>query len=341
MSKKTKRDILIPDIKDITIFQSNRVTNAKYDYTLIQERVFTWVMYYLQDEIRQVMDGTSVTQLNIFSQLASEMLCMNIPMHHLGSPSQYRDIRDAIQKISGVQILMANPEKKTIKWSGLFSSVEMPDRSHHKRSAMVTIEIRRDVAQMLIDVNYTKGRPEQYTKYMLHVALQAKFKYTSKIYKLLCSYRERRYYSCSIEDLRDHLQIPDNVYPNFNDLKRFVLDPVAKELKEIADIYFDTADPEFTNRVGRKVVAVKITLLFPMSEELFNKKIQIFTAELIRSFGCRESHLQQIRHLLTIDCNWKVLDDVVSRCYYLCEKREVQYPAAFVIKSILNGVAPV
>lgn len=346
MNKK-KRDILIPDLKGITIVQSNRVTNAKYDYTLIQERVFTWVMYYLQNEINQVMNGTRVTQLNIFRDLPSDMLSMTIPMHHLGRPDQYRDIRSAIEKMSGVKIVIRTVDKSMIKWAGLFSSVEMPNKEDNRRSAYVTIEIRRDVAQMLVDVQYNtnvpgkRDGPEQFTKYMLNVALEAKFKYTSKVYKLLCSYKERRYYMCTIDELREHLQIPAGVYKNYNDFKRFILDPVAAELKSIADIFFDTSDPEFTQRAGRKVTGLKFNLLYPVTEALYDRTKTKFIRDLIKIFGCQERHINQVLPYLHPETNWNKLENIVDRCYYLCSKRMVDHPAAFVVRSIINEFAPV
>lgn len=339
MSKKRK-EVQLPDLKGITVVQSNRVTNAKYDYTLLQERVFTFIMYYLQTEIQQVMSGKAVLQLDIFNNVYNSVF-MNIPMNVLGKPNQYAEIRSAITKIAGVQIEMRNIAKQTVKISGLFSSVEMPDKQPSKyQGHTVIIEIRKDIAMLLIDVNFAQNKPQQYTKYMLYVALTAQFKYTSKIYKILCSYRERTSYNCSLQEFREQLQVPENVYVNYNDFKRFVLIPVANELKLHADLYFDPEATDFVQKQGRKVVGLKFTLLYPMTDEMMASKIKILKVELFRTFGCGERHWEQIEPTLTIDTNWNEVNRIVDRCYYLCTNRKVDHPAAHVTRAILNGVVP-
>ena len=337
MSKQRQANLAIPDLKGITVVQSNRVTNAKRDYSLIQERVFTFLMYNLQTEINQVMNGTSVTQLNIFRDIPSDVLAMNIPLGNIGAPSQYRDIRDAILKMSGIQIQIKTADKALLKWGGIFSSVSMPSNEGGKRSgAFVTIEIRRDVAQQLIDVHYKDGVAQQYTKYMLHVAMECKYKYTSNIYKLLCSYRSRRVYSCTVDELREHLALPPNMYPNFNDLKRFILDPVAAELKSLADLYYDTGDHDFTVRSGRKVVKLNFTIKYPVTEALYDREKTKFIRELMKTFGCTARHIDQIVPYLTPATNWYNLEAVVDRCYYLCSKRMVDHPAAHITRSVIE-----
>ena len=343
MSRKTRRELSIPDLRSITVTQSNRVTNATVDYTLIQQRVFCYIMYNLQTEIQQVMNGTSVHQLDIFNRVDSEMLCMNIPMHDLGIPSQYGVIRDAILRMSSVNIKLKSVRKDTLSWAGIFSKVTVPNREEKKRSAVVTIEIRRDVAQALIDVHYRhdKGKPEQYTIFMLYVALKCKQKYTNRIYQLLCSYRERGSYSCTIEELREYLMIPHNIYPNFAHLFNRVILPVARELESIADIYFDPYHENFKVLEGRKVVRINFKLQYPITEEMYERNKRNFLRDLISTFGCKEYHLQKILPLLTPGTNWNDLEAVRNKCYHLCSNRAVDYPAAHITRSIIAALTEV
>jgi hypothetical protein len=343
MSKKTKRELSIPDLKSITVTQSNRVTNAKVDYTLIQQRTFAYIMYNLQYEINQVMKGTSVHQLDIFNQTDSAMLIMHIPMHDLGIPSQYPVIRDAILRMSSVSIKLKTITKRTESWAGIFSKVTVPNREENKRSAVVTIEIRRDVAQQLIDVHYNrdKGRPEQYTIFMLYVALKCKQKYTNRIYQLLCSYRERGIYSCTVDELREYLAIPAGVYPNFAHLYNRVLEPTARELELMADIYFDPTAETFKELTGRKVTRLNFRVQYPQSEEMFARQQKNFIRDLITTFGCKEYHVQKILPYLVPGTNWNKLEAVRNKCYHLCVNKAVDHPAAHITRSIIAELTEV
>ena len=343
MSKRTKREMSIPDLRSITVTQSNRVTNAKVDYTLIQRRIFAYIMYNLQAEIKAVMNGTSVQQLDIFRVADSQMLCMNIPMHDLGIPSQYGIIRDAIMRMSSVKIKLASVRKDTLSYSGIFSKVTVPNTDDKKRSSMVTIEIRRDVAQALIDVHYDhqKGRAEQYTIFMLYVALKCKQKYSGTIYQLLCSYRERGLYSCTVDELREYLMIPPSIYPNFADLYRRILKPVAKELETIADIYFDPAAPDFKILAGRKVTRLNFRIKYPQTEQMYDRMKANFLRDLINTFGCKEYHIQKIMPHITPGVKWELLEAVRNKCAHLCKIREVDHPAAHVTRSIIAALTEV
>jgi len=337
---RKKKEVMLPDLQGITVTHSNRVTNAIYEYTIMQERVFTWVMYHLQGYINDVMSGKQVVELDLFRP-QSDTFMITIPMNVIGKPSQYGDIRLAVEKIAGILVRMHNVERETVKIAGLFSSVEMPDKEKNKRSNKVVIEMRHDVAKLLIDVDKNdRNRPAQYTKYMLHTAINAQCKHSSRIYKLLCSYREKQIYTIKLEKFRDFLQIPPDLYTDFYDFKRFILAPVAKELKAIADCFFDINDPELVIREGRKVVGLKFNILEPMSEEMHTNKKKILLWELTNRFGCKPYHLQKIDHLITKDTNWKQVNGIVDRCYYLCTRREVDYPAAHIVRALINELAP-
>lgn len=343
MARKNKREVMLPDLKGITIIQSNRVTNARYEYTLMQERVFTCVMYHLQEYIQEVMRGKEVYQLDIFRQQVDTYM-LNIPMDTIGKPSQYRDIRTAIEQIATIVVQMKNPLKHTVKMAGLFSSVEMPDHESKKRSKLLTIEIRKDVAALLIDIDKQQGtnRPSQYTKFMLHTCINSQCKYTSKIYKLLCSWKEKQIYTVKLEAFREFLQLPADLYHNFYDFKRFVLAPVSRELKQLADLYFDIGDPDlvvYDEVKKKKVIGLRFVILEPMGEEMFTAKKKVLFWHLKNTFGCKPHHVAELEKIITIDVNWNLINKTVDRCIYLCEKREVQYPAAFIVKSLQNAVA--
>jgi hypothetical protein len=51
ITEKRQEVIMLPEIINY-IQQPNRVTEASYDYTLVQKKILTAVLYYLQEAIR-------------------------------------------------------------------------------------------------------------------------------------------------------------------------------------------------------------------------------------------------------------------------------------------------
>ena len=51
-TRKKKVEVLVPALAEY-IIQPNHVTNARYEYTLLQERIFTAMMHYLQKPLEK------------------------------------------------------------------------------------------------------------------------------------------------------------------------------------------------------------------------------------------------------------------------------------------------
>lgn len=63
--KKQKKIIMAPTMYSY-IYQVNSVTNAVYDYPLIQERVLNALIFQFQDAIKEHKEGHDNTKLTLF-----------------------------------------------------------------------------------------------------------------------------------------------------------------------------------------------------------------------------------------------------------------------------------
>jgi hypothetical protein len=63
--KKQKKIIIVPAMYNY-IYQPNRMTNANYDYSLIQERLLNAKIFYLQEVIKELMGVHNYTILTLF-----------------------------------------------------------------------------------------------------------------------------------------------------------------------------------------------------------------------------------------------------------------------------------
>lgn len=339
MALKTK--IAPAGLQGITIVQSNKVTKAVYDYSLHQERIFTWIMYHLQVYIKEVMNGKQVHQLDLFSQKVNTYL-IDIPLYHITTPDHYNDIREVCEGMATIPVVMLDNERNTRRVTGLIASVETKFAGKQRVNTL-RIEMREDVIKMLIHVDKNNtNKPSQYTQYLLHVAIKARNKYTPKLYRLLCSWREKGGFRMKLEALREFLQIPEKSYRNFSDLKRYVLLPAQKELKDIADLWFNCADADFVMYEGKKVSGINFKIIEPMTNEILATKINHVFWAIKNTFSGSQAHCEQIRHLLSNDTNWERVRDCLDRCYlYVQENHVHQYARAkYVVNALTKDLTP-
>jgi len=77
------------------------------------------------------------------------------------------------------------------------------------------------------------------SKYLdLAVAFSLSSLYAVKLYLLVSHWRDKTEETVSSDLLRDWLDLGAK-YEHSSDIKRYVLEPVSKELKELADVWFE------------------------------------------------------------------------------------------------------
>lgn len=223
MEKKQK-----PEYK-FQIIQPNRVTSAKYNYTEIEENLLILCV----DAIQKHLSKEKVIDIDLFNQ----------PMIRIN----YKEIT-ANKNKSHVVKQLDQLRAKTIKYewyneqnkakeevyTGLFTAI---------RNIKETDFVECTISQWAIPFlcywgNIEDGKDNGFTKYLKGVALTLKGEYTKRIYKLCSRWKDKGGFTMSIEKFREWLQLGES-YPFLSDLKRWVLDPAKKRIKEKADLYFE------------------------------------------------------------------------------------------------------
>jgi plasmid replication initiation protein len=124
--------------------------------------------------------------------------------------------------------------KRLVSYASLFSRITLP--VEQTRSPTLTIEIAKDVASLLVAIDRNMhGKPENYTSFILQVATNAKNKYTSRIYKLISSWKKKGGFYVPINDFREWIQF-GNKYQDYREMKRRILMPVQQKLENQADV---------------------------------------------------------------------------------------------------------
>ena len=285
--KSRSNTIALPQMMTM-IRQPNSVTNAKYDYTLTQQRVFLSIIKHLQTSIIQHNNnGIPIGQLALFMEY-QDLVKFDLPMKGIcKSKNHYAEAVDAIEKIANIPFRFAakNPltGEETLSVGGLFRAY-IPKK--YDRS--VNIEMHKDVAKHLIMLN------QGYTSFAYEIAFNAKNKYTVRIYQLISRWKDKGGYRISLDDFKDWLGL-DEKYNDYSQLKRRVIDPTYYELFEKSDCWFEIAKVEKEGKAV-KYLHLKIITLDDVSR--FNKLKDDNYQMLKMHFGFTDKHLEQIRPIL-------------------------------------------
>jgi len=129
-------------------------------------------------------------------------------------------------------------------------------------NGILTIKIDNEMIDFFIELN-------RYTKYKLKNILEFKGKYSFRLYELLKQYEKLKMRCMSIDDLRNILDIPEEEYKIYHQLKQRVIQSAQKEINSKTDISF--VFEEIKN--GRKVVDIKF-LIEPNINKL-DQKLEI------------------------------------------------------------------
>ncbi|HEY5589317.1 MAG TPA: replication initiation protein [Candidatus Paceibacterota bacterium] len=132
--------------------------------------------------------------------------------------------------------------KKIIQVAWLSSAV------YEKGTGFVELEFSPRLKPYMLKLN------TMFTQYKVDNILNMKSKYSPRVYEFLkCNeFKKQNCIEIEIEELRKLLKA-NNVYPLYNDVKRYVIERTQKELKKLSDISFEFEEI----KTGRKVTSLK------------------------------------------------------------------------------------
>ncbi|PWK20045.1 replication initiator protein [Arcicella aurantiaca] len=155
---------------------------------------------------------------------------------------------------------------------------------------------------------YLASLGTQYTRYDFKTILEFKSIYSTLMYKLIKLHlgQNRTKFVYSIVELRKLLQVAENKYPNLNDFKKNVLEPVREELKNTKGVPINFEYEHYGNK-QRNVTHLQFSIqtAFELSQAdkqdflqaieispalVFNKVEDILT----KNYNFKETHKQMI-----------------------------------------------
>lgn len=335
---KKQKLVLLPEVRNYVI-QPNRITNAIYNYTLFQERIFTAIMYYLQEPITYSMKNLNYHQLNLFT--SSDKVRINIPLKDISRPEQYKDVKKAIIEMASIVLEIpytTKDKKERLRVTNLFSA-DIP--AHADYSSFVSIDMEKVVAKKLIDIDKDfSAKPINYTRYIYEIAQNAESKYTSRLYKIISSWKKKGAFIITLDQLKESLGIV-NKYPSYSDFKRRVLLPAQAELYEKADCWFNCKAKDFEVRDGKTVTHLNFKVITPEFAQEDSKKTEYIKNILKSHFGFSDIDLDVLRPIFNSEdiSRQDMINKIMQIAEHLSIHHEIVHKKEYVLKSLQNEFA--
>lgn len=172
----------------------------------------------------------------------------------------YTEFKAMLKELSDKSwwITLPTGEESLVRW---FTTARS-----NKRSGKVTVEFHKDMMPYLLQL---AEQETFYTSYNLRYVLPMSSQYSPRLYEILKSYQKNnREWFFETEELKRLLDCQN--YKNFNDFKRFAIEPAVKEINKYTDINiaFDT------EKEGRKITRVIFYMAGKSGEALTKAQLE-------------------------------------------------------------------
>lgn len=265
--------------KDVTLYQHNAMTLARYEMTEIERNI----VYLLMAQIRREDDPGKKYFIHVKD---IEGLTGRTP--------HGKEYKAATMK------LIARGFTAKIK-GDLFQASFISSARYLTNQGIIEIGVDPDVRPFYVEFK------EHFTMFKLAAALSLQSIYAKRIYELLCMNRnvDGGAFETDIADLKLRFNIIDetgkDTYPDWTKFKNNVLEPAQREINQKADITFQYA-PVLGTKYGkgrRPVSSVKFTIAQAGNSPLkplppMDETRSVLFGRLVNDFKLRKDQAQKI-----------------------------------------------
>ena len=262
--------------KDITLWQDNLLTIARYDMTALEKNILYMVMAQIK---KNDVAG------DFYYVSAREI------MDRVGERIDFVAFRKATKLLIG-RVFETNLPNGNILQASFVASAE-----YLSGEGIIKIEISRQVLPFYLELK------EKFTTFQLNAALSLNSKYAKRLYEMLSMYKAmpNKSFTIALTELKKLLIVIDakgkDSYPSFTDFSNRVLLPAEKEINAHTDIQFKYVVilGESLGRGRKPVSAIKFTVsttqsLLPPTNEQTANLIRRMTTE----FGLNKTQAEKV-----------------------------------------------
>lgn len=214
-------------MKNDLVIKHNDLVEARYELNLVEQKI----ILYAVTKIDTSKDNFNIVHIKV-NDLTELM--------ESETPIRYSEFRIIANGLMDKKIYLKDKPKLDVRWAS---------SSEYKGNGIIELEFSQKLVPYLLQLK------EKFTRYQLKYILNLKSKYSVRIYELMKQYENIGKREFKLEELKKILYCED-MYSDFRNFNRVVLDTTKKEINEFTDIKIDYK----RIKQGRKIVGLLFTI---------------------------------------------------------------------------------
>jgi len=216
----------LQNINDNWIYQSNKLIEASHSFTVLEQKLIRLLASMIKK------DDIELKEYQFKAVELSKILSIH-------EKSIYRELDKVTDKLMLRVIKVKNNEAEKFKKYHLIKNANF-------ENGILSMKIDEEMKDFYIEL-------KQYTKYQLKNILQFKSTYSFRLYELLKQYEKIGNREIGIDNLRTVLDINEDQYPKYSNLKQKVIKVAIDEININTDLYIEYEEL----KESRKVISIK------------------------------------------------------------------------------------
>ena len=263
--------------------QPYAITMAKHSFNVHEMRIMTRITESLQKDMKY-----GKTRMEIQKTLFGDKL-IHIPTKLLlrdKDSNNYSAVKRALKSLESKTMTIVGKDKH----GEYETTVRLIMKSkYYLNNEMVEIQLDRDVLPDYLAL-------ASYSKYLVEVSIASSSSYIMRLYQFVAHWRDKTKKTVTIEELRNVLELGDK-YSKPKDLRKHILEPCIKDLKQRADVWFEIAS---TIKSGRSITGYVFNIY--CRENAMRHDASAHEVNLINTltvlFAFKDHHIRQVQHIL-------------------------------------------
>lgn len=220
-------------MRDLKLYQDNRITTARYELSTIEKRV----MYVVIRQIRKQFVLQDNGQRDLFDDLVVKM----------NAETLLKEMQE--KNPSRVKSALKSLRLRSFEWdNGLpedhpdheWFEVGFINYGDWEKGGDVEVQVSKKILPFFVELT------RNFTEFSLVVAIGLKSKWSQRLYELCSKWKSAGGFKIELKELREMFLL-DKKYPRYASFKKFVLDVAHKELKDLykkgeCDLYFEFSE---------------------------------------------------------------------------------------------------
>jgi len=314
-----ENSLAVPDRSQTWVRQPYAITVARHNFNVHELRIMTRITQALQ---KDMVYGKTRSELQK-TLLGDKIVRISTKSLMPPGSQNYSVVKKALKSLGQKTMVIRSKDK----YGSYETTVRLIMKSkYYLNNEMVEIQLDRDILPDYLSL-------ASYSKYIVEISMASNSRYTMRLYQFISHWRDKTKKVVTLDELRDILELGEK-YEKPKDLRKFILEPSIKDLKDRADVWFEIDKPI---KSGRSITGY----VFSIYKRNYNRHNasaheQNITDTLKTLFGLRSYHIDQLREIINKAELHPHIYQKINEIEFQISKGKVERLQPYVVQALKN-----